>query len=377
MKRRDFIKTVAYSSMLSPGLSWSKQKSKNKYLILIELKGGNDGLNTVVPYNDKLYYSKRPGINIPTDKVIKLDRQIGLHPSLTSLADLYKQGELSIIQNVGYPKPNKSHFTSIDIWERASRNKRSNGWLYELFDKNNTARLIDSIVFSGSTGLFRGPKSNFIKIKTISSFIKEAKLLENETTISNPNNKNQQYLINSNNLIKKVANELLNKTSNTKWGSLANKTPLDRQLSQVSELINTNINIPVLKVAIGGFDTHADQPESHYELLKELNNSVASISNYLKAKNLWNNTLIMTYSEFGRRISENGNNGTDHGEASCMFCTGGMVNGGIYGGKLDLSNTHKDNLIYKIDYRDIYATLERNWFNVENTTLPNSSLKFI
>jgi uncharacterized protein (DUF1501 family) len=192
MKRRDFIKTVAYSSMLSPGLSWSKQKSKNKYLILIELKGGNDGLNTVVPYNDKLYYSKRPGINIPTDKVIKLDRQIGLHPSLTSLADLYKQGELSIIQNVGYPKPNKSHFTSIDIWERASRNKRSNGWLYELFDKNNTARLIDSIVFSGSTGLFRGPKSNFIKIKTISSFIKEAKLLENETTISNPNNKNQQ-----------------------------------------------------------------------------------------------------------------------------------------------------------------------------------------
>jgi uncharacterized protein (DUF1501 family) len=373
MKRRDFIKTVAYSSVLSSGLSWSKQKTKNKYLVLIELKGGNDGLNTVIPYNDELYYSKRPNINIPKDKVITLDQNIGLHPALNSFSELYKQGELSIIQNVGYPKPNKSHFASIDIWERASRSKRSNGWLYELFDKNSTDRLIDSIVFSGSTGLFRGPKSNYIKTKTISSFIKEAKLLSNRATIGDAKNKNQQYLANSNNLIKKVAKEL----SNQKWGSLANKTPLDRQLSQVYELISANIDIPVFKVAIGGFDTHADQPDAHYELLNELNNSVSSITKSLKANNLWNNTLIMTYSEFGRRISENGNNGTDHGEASCMFCTGGKVNGGTFGGELNLSNTHKDNLIYKVDYRDVYATLERKWFSVENTTLPNPSLNYI
>ncbi|MDP6103840.1 MAG: DUF1501 domain-containing protein [Gammaproteobacteria bacterium] len=377
MERRSFIKAAAYTSILSSKISWSQQERKNKYLVLIELKGGNDGLNTVIPYSDKLYYSKRPKINIPPKDVIKINSKIGLHPSLNYFAELYQNNEISIIQNVGYHKPNKSHFASIDIWERASRDIRSNGWLYELFRINNPDRLIDSIVFSGSTGFFKGPKSNYIKINSISSFIKEAKLIDITSTNFNATNENQQYLLDSNRLINKVSTELENKIGQTKWKSMANKTPLDRQLTQVSQLMNANIKIPVFKVSIGGFDTHADQGEVHHELLNELDNAVSSFSKYIKKQGLWDNTIVLTYSEFGRRIAENGNNGTDHGEASCMFCIGGNVKGGVFGGKVDLQSTHKDNLIYKVDFKEVYSTLEKKWFKAKHPTLSNTTIDFI
>lgn len=377
MKRRKFIKAIACTPIIGANVSWSQQQAKNKYLVLIELKGGNDGLNTVIPYTDKIYYSKRPTISIASKDIIKLNSEIGLHPSLNYLSELFTNNEMSIIQNVGYENPNKSHFKSIDIWERASRNTKKNGWLYELFNKNNPSRLIDAIVFSGSTGLLKGPNSNYIKVNSLHSFIKEAKLTVSSSGKYIAKNKNQQYLLNSNKLIKKVATSLESEIGQTKIKNITNKTPLDRQLSQVSQLINADINIPVFKVSIGGFDTHAEQREGHKELLNELDNALESFSTYLKQQGLWENTLVLTYSEFGRRIAENGNNGTDHGEASCMFCIGGNVKGGIYGGKIDLKNTHKDNLIYKVDYKEVYSTLEKKWFQVEHPTLSNTTIDFI
>jgi uncharacterized protein (DUF1501 family) len=146
---------------------------------------------------------------------------------------------------------------------------------------------------------------------------------------------------------------------------------------QASFLMQNNVDIPIFKVAINKFDTHADQQNMHKDKLTELNNALAEFTQELKSNNLWDDALIMTYSEFGRRIKENGSKGTDHGEASCMFCMGGKVKGGIYGDTPDLSNHHDDNLVSKIDFREVYAALEKNWFKAHNKIIESRPLNFL
>jgi len=155
------------------------------------------------------------------------------------------------------------------------------------------------------------------------------------------------------------------------------KISLSDQLMQASFLMQHNVDIPIFKVAINGFDTHSNQENEHKDKLIELNSALAKFTHELKSKGLWDDSLIMTYSEFGRRIKENGSKGTDHGEASCMFCIGGKVKGGIYGDTPDLSNHHDDNLISKIDFREVYAELEKNWLKPDNKIIQAQPLSFL
>jgi uncharacterized protein (DUF1501 family) len=349
---------------------------KRKYLILIELKGGNDGLNTVIPYNDNLYYENRPTLQIPSNQVLKINSELGLNPALGHLQKLYNDNDLSIIQNIGYSNPNKSHFTSLDIWETASENKGANGWLYELFKHNQSDHLIDAMVFSGSTGLFEGENPNFLKVKNIRKFVKHSSKLKTPDYLSS--DPAQAHLLNSINKIHKVASTLeyevdLDEMQSIKKGKIS----LSDQLMQVSFLMQHNVDIPIFKVAINGFDTHSNQENEHKDKLIELNSALAKFTQELKSKGLWDDSLIMTYSEFGRRIKENGSKGTDHGEASCMFCMGGKVKGGIYGESPDLSNHHDDNLISKIDFREVYAELEKNWLKPDNKIIQAQPLSFL
>ncbi len=377
MQRRDFLKLLTAVPLLGASKVFSLEHSpKRKYLILIELKGGNDGLNTVIPYNDSLYYENRPTLQIPSNQVLKLNSEIGLNPALTHLQKLYKDKDLSIIQNVGYANPNKSHFTSLDIWETASENKGANGWLYELFKHNQSDHLIDAMVFSGSTGLFEGSNPNFLKVKNIRQFVKHSRKLKIPDYLSS--DPAQAHLLNSINKIHKVASRLedevdLDEMQNIKKGKIS----LSDQLMQASFLMQHNVDIPIFKVSIKGFDTHSNQENEHKDKLTELNDALAEFTQVLKSNNLWDDTLIMTYSEFGRRIKENGSKGTDHGEASCMFCMGGKVKGGIYGESPDLSNHHDDNLISKIDFREVYAELEKKWFKNNNKVIKSNPLNFI
>jgi len=185
MQRRDFLKLLSAVPLLGATKAFSLEHSpKRKYLILIELKGGNDGLNTVIPYNDNLYYENRPTLQIPSNQVLKINSELGLNPALGHLQKLYKDKDLSIIQNVGYANPNKSHFTSLDIWETASESKGANGWLYELFKYNQSDHLIDAMVFSGSTGLFEGENPNFLKVKNIRKFVKHSSKLKTPDYLS-------------------------------------------------------------------------------------------------------------------------------------------------------------------------------------------------
>jgi uncharacterized protein (DUF1501 family) len=377
MQRRDFLKLLSTIPLFSATKVFSLEHSpKRKYWILIELKGGNDGLNTVIPYNDNLYYENRPTLQIPLNQVLKINYELGLNPALTHLQKLYKENDLSIIQNVGYANPNKSHFTSLDIWETASENKGANGWLYELFKRNQSDHLIDAMVFSGSTGLFEGSNPNFLKVKNIRQFVKHSRKLKIPDYLSS--DPAQAHLLNSINKIHKVASRLedevdLDEMQNIKKGKIS----LSDQLMQASFLMQHNVDIPIFKVAIKGFDTHSNQENEHKDKLTELNDALAKFTQELKSNNLWDDTLIMTYSEFGRRIKENGSKGTDHGEASCMFCMGGKVKGGIYGDTPDLKNHHDDNLVSMIDFREVYSELEKKWLKSDNKVVQEKPLNFL
>jgi len=376
MQRRDFLKLLSVFPFLNPSNALSiESNTKRKYLILIELKGGNDGLNTVIPYKDPLYYENRPTLQIPVDKVLKINSELGLNPALPALKKLYQDDDLSIIQNVGYNSPNKSHFTSLDIWESASRDKEANGWLYELFKKNPSNNLIDAMVFSGSTGLFEGSSPNFLKVKNLNNFLKRSKSLKIPNyLLSDPT---QKHLLDSIKLIKKVALRLENELNLDEIKHIKKeRVGISDQLMQVSSLMQSNVSIPVFKVSINNFDTHANQSDIHKKNLTELNNSLDKFIKNLKFNGLWNDALIMTYSEFGRRILENGSKGTDHGEASCMFCMGGKVKGGIHGKLPDLLNNN-GNVATKIDFKEVYATLQNEWFKVDKRFIKNTPLNFL
>jgi uncharacterized protein (DUF1501 family) len=308
-------------------------------------------LNTFIPYSDELYYSKRPSIAIPEKSCLKINDTIGLHPKLQEFAKLYNEMDLAIFNNVGYPNPNLSHFTSLINVEKAISG--DNGWAYEAI--KNSSRDLDGIVFSGSTGLFNGDVPNFVKINKIKNFIKQSRRIRISTGSRSP----QVVRLNQTKaLIKNTGQQLGNAMVGIKSYNPSKDSRLSRDFAQIATIIKSNINIPVLKLQLSGFDTHADQSNRQGELLKELDSAVKEFSRYLKSQGLWNNTLLYSFSEFGRRIAENGNGGTDHGEAYTGFAMGGRVIGGVYG---SAPNLNDKNIEYGIDFRQLLHTLENDW----------------
>lgn len=366
MNRREFIKFAGLLPFAMTPYIRAKASSDKKYLVLIELKGGNDGLNTVIPFNDDKYYKIRPNIHIKKNKVIKLNDSIGLNPELKGLKKIFDEGNLAILQNVGYKKVNLSHFTSLDIWERGSYDKLDNrGWLYKIFRENNKKFLTDGVVFRGSSGLLNGDKPEFLKMGKLQGFIKNGSKIkpEKNTEKIKKFNSLQRHLYESQKLTLKVASKFKDVIDADSIGKVDKKNLKD-QMRQAVEIINSGVDIPVIKLGLNNFDTHANQPNVHKKLLAQVNQAVQTLKNGISDEQ-WRNTLLVTYSEFGRRADENGSKGTDHGEASCMFCMGGSVKGGIIGDSPDLSNMHDNNLVFKTDFRDVYATIENKWFGYD------------
>ncbi len=374
MDRRDFIKLLIASSLALPAYALPQLNAhKKRYLVLIELKGGNDGLNTVIPYTNKLYYENRPSLAIPADKVLPIDKKIGLHPALSGLKSLFDNRELALIQNIGYEKPNLSHFKSLDIWQRASKEINDIGWIYRLFDQNQMlSSTLNGIVFNGSTGYFRGQQPRFLKINGVRQFIKQGSLLEKQLQAHDLSKLSpaQIHLLHIKKLIINTASELKKDAKSVRTSATGfPDTVLGKQLKDAATMIDFGFDVPVIKVSLKGFDTHAEQKEKHDQLLKDLNDSMLSFATYMQQRQLWDQVLLVTYSEFGRRVAENGNKGTDHGAASCLFCTGGKVKGGLYGGEPDLNNLIAGNLAYKIDFRQLYASIENEWFRVKQPVI--------
>ena len=369
--RREFLSLAGYTFLFSgfPSLVWSKLN--RKILILVELQGANDGLNTVIPLNQKYYYRLRPNIGIKKNKILTISENNGLHYSLKNIAKTYENGNVKIVQNLGYPHAILSHFRSIDIWETGGDGKKQyrNGWLVDSLDKYSNKLSTDAkgMFLDNSNSIFRGGQNGFLGPTAIGL---EPEEIEIRDTVVPVDTRKSFGLLNE--IIKKrKENSSLLKILTNKFSKVKNKYSfgggqLGKQLTNVCNLIASDVYIPVYKVALGSFDTHNNQSNTHRNLLRDLDTSLSSTINALKDIGVWKDTLIMTYSEFGRRANENGSRGTDHGMAAPHFILGGSIEGGITGQYDDLSNLWNNNINYKIDYRCLYEFVLRKHFNISD-----------
>ncbi len=337
-----------------------------KLLVLVELKGGNDGLNTLVPYRDPAYHALRPKIAIAADSVVQLTDQAGLHPALAPLLPYWKNRQLAVLQGVGYPDPNLSHFRSIEIWDTASRSEEylQDGWLTRAFATAPTPRSFAAdgvIIGSNDLGPVAGSGTRAIALADTEQFLRLSKLAQPAAAARN---KALAHILKIETDIVQAAGHLDGRpTFRTEFpaGGFGNA------IRTACRIIANPAGIAAVRVTLTGFDTHANQPATQARLLGELAAGLVALQGALDELGKWNDTLVLTYAEFGRRPKENQNNGTDHGTASVQFALGGRVAGGMYGGAPDLARLSNDgNPAYALDFRDVYATVLDRWWGVDS-----------
>ncbi len=392
MKRRDFLRNTALASgaflipaFLKPLEALANgQLSGYKNLVVIQLSGGNDGLNTIIPYGNDIYYQKRKTIAINQTDIIKLNDMQGLNPSLSALKEIFDQGWMSIINSVGYPNPDRSHFRSMDIWQTASDSNQflTTGWIGRYLDSNcqtcknpYTAIEVDDTLSLAMKGTaMKGiavQDPNKLYQATREPFFKD---LLHDCGSDHLNEDNLGYLYKT--MIETYSSaDYIQKTSKTYNVSAEYPpTPLGNQLKTVSKFINSGLQTRVYYVSLSGFDTHVGQQNQQGRQLKIYGDAVAAFVKDLKQTGKLEDTLVMTFSEFGRRVEQNASNGTDHGTANNVFIFGGRLKkAGIFNDAPDLTQLDNGDLKYKIDFREVYATLLDKWLDVNNSQILNKS----
>jgi uncharacterized protein (DUF1501 family) len=391
MKRRDFIKQTSLASSLVFVPSFLKAfdealsaKYGHKRLVIIQLSGGNDGLNTFVPFRNDIYYKTRPQLSLNKNEIIKLNDEYGLHNSLKPLKHLYDNGYLSIINNVGYPNPDRSHFRSTDIWQTASASNEflQSGWVGRYLDIYNKSPY-DAIEVDDSLSLImKGSNTNGIATQDAKRLFRSSQtpflkqVLKNKTD-EHLNEHNLGYLyktfISAESSAKYIFETSKTYTSTKEYPN----TVFAKQLKTIGQFINSGLSTSVYFSSLGGFDTHANQANTQKRLLSQYAEGISAFIEDLKANNTFKDTLILTFSEFGRRVEQNAAIGTDHGAANNVFVIGkDLKNPGIYNNlaSLDDLDTNGD-LKFEIDFRHLYATVLNKWLQVDAKQVLNSEFK--
>ncbi len=371
MNRRTFIRAAGAAAAVS-WLPWPAQaasaRGERRLLVLVELKGGNDGFNTLVPYTDAEYYRLRPSVAIPREQVLSLDARAGLHPELRPLLTLWQAGELALVQNVGYPKPNLSHFRSIEIWDTASSSSEylDAGWLTRSFMAAPLppGSAADGVVVGGAElGPLGGAASRAVTLTNPEQFLNQSRFaMPGNTTAGNPALAHVLRVEQA--VIGAAARLRADRTFTTAFpaGNFGNAV---RTAAQVAA---ANAGVPVIKLALNGFDTHVGQLARQARLLKDLAEGIVALKSALTELGLWDSTLVMTYAEFGRRPQQNQSGGTDHGTASVHMVTGGRVRGGLYGEAPDFTRLDSTgNVQHAVDFRALYATALERWWGMDAT----------
>ncbi len=404
--RREFLmRTLQGSSLLAVGsvvpqflanTARAAEVGKDTVLVVVELSGGNDGLNTVIPHGDDLYHKARPTLRFKKDQVIRVDDHIGLHPGLTGFRQLLDKGELAILQGVGYPNPDRSHFESMDVWQSADpKRKIGTGWIGrsvpELQDKRGNIPVMH-IGPKGTPLAVQGGPAGVVSLSNLRSFrltlntsdpnqrYTRKKLIEDLAKVSQPDDKGsllafvrrrelQTYT--TLDQLKEVLSGTPGAAANTDGlPDLGNQffapNQLQAKMQLIARLIQKGLGTRVFYVALDGFDTHSNQETEQRRLFGELSNAVSNFFNTLKGSKHDERGLVMTFSEFGRRVQENGSRGTDHGAASCMFVAGPAVKGGLVGKHPSLSDLDAGDLKYHTDFRRVYATLLDRWLHCDS-----------
>jgi uncharacterized protein (DUF1501 family) len=336
-----------------------------RILLLVELKGGNDGLNTVIPYADPRYQQLRPGIAVARARTVQLDEHVGLHEKLAPLMESWKAGDLAIVQGVGYANPNRSHFRSIEIWDTASAANQtlSEGWVARAFDGNKRPKGsgVDSIVVDTNSLPMMGPDLRTIVMQDAENFLRQAQAMKDKPGVSDGGNPALRHLL----AVRQEANAAAAALSAKLRAAPApahdypNGQLFGRQLDLATRIIAAGVPVVAVKVALGGFDTHANQVPVHENLLGALANGLATFRKNMIAANRWDDVLVLTYSEFGRRARQNASGGTDHGAAAPHFAMGGKVKGGLHGAYPSLADLQDGDLRHTVDFRDVYSTVAR------------------
>jgi len=342
-----------------------------KILLLVELRGGNDGLNMVVPYSDRNYYQLRPSLGIPRERVLQLDERMGFHERLEPLMAAWKANELAIIQGVGYPSPNRSHFRSIEIWDTASEAGKilSVGWIAQVFEgkKLPAGAGVDSIVLDTNVLPTIGPELRTIVMQDPESFLQQAQAAEALKGAYESSNPALKRIIAVSQQINGAATGLRDTllTSPPLHHRYDEQYPLGRQLEVATRLVTSRLPVVAIKMALGGFDTHANQPHIHEKLLSFLARNLSVLRENLIAANVWNDVVIVTYSEFGRRARQNNSGGTDHGTAAPQIVMGGNVKGGFYGSQPSLVDLEDGDLKFSVDFRNVFSTLAMGCWGIQ------------
>lgn len=333
-----------------------------RLLLLVELKGGNDGLNTLVPYADPKYRELRPGIGVPREKVIQLDEKVGLNGKLEPLMESWKAGDLAILQGVGYPYPNRSHFRSIEIWDTASASNQtlSEGWIAQAFSGAKIAKGegVDCIVADTNALPSTGPALRTIVMQDAENFLRQANAVK-ASAMGDGGNPALRHLLAVRQEINAAAAGLRDRLREAPSPAheYGQEFLLGRQLDLATRIIASKVPVVAIKVALGGFDTHANQAQTHERLLAFLAQSLATLRQNLIAADLWKDVVVMTYSEFGRRAKQNASGGTDHGTAAPHFVIGGGVKGGLHGVYPSLADLQDGDLRHTVDFRNVFATV--------------------
>ena len=348
-------------------------------LLVIQLGGGNDGLNTVIPYNDDAYHRVRPAISVAENTVLKIDDRIGLNPAMAPLDDLFKDGRVAIVQGVGYPNPNRSHFEATQIWETASpENPVSNGWLGRYLDltvrqtqaNSDPAKLFSAVTLGDTvpTALI-AQHVDVPAIGALNTFGYNAgKDTASKSTAgqlydgAKPGQSPYLSLISDTARTAMHGGDVLRtKIAGYKPAVTYPKDAFSQQLQLAAQIVGSNLGTKIIFVSIGSFDTHANQRAQQDRLLGYLASGLHAFYADLAAHDLDRRVLAMTFSEFGRRVAQNASNGTDHGTAMPLFIIGGGVKGGVYGDHPSLTDLDSGDLKHALDFRAVYATILEKW----------------
>ncbi|HEY2863130.1 MAG TPA: DUF1501 domain-containing protein [Casimicrobiaceae bacterium] len=375
MDRRRFLKLAAGAPIaglvppLTGNLAFAAAPAEADYrrlLILIELRGGNDGLNTLVPFADPTYYALRPRLAVARDRVVQLSDAVGLHPALEPLLPLWRKRQLAVLQGVGYPEPNLSHFRSIEIWDTASSSTQylQDGWLTRTFALAPTPANFAAdgvIIGSADLGPLSGGGSRAVALANTQQFLRQARLASAE---GQTRNKALQHILKVESDIVQAAARL---SGDHAFDTTFPQSAFGAAIRTACQVVANRPGVAVVRVTQNGYDTHSGQAATQARLLGELAAGIVALESALHELDRWDDTLVLSYAEFGRRPKENLSNGTDHGTSSVHFAFGGRVLGGLYGEQPRLDRLSGDgNTGFAIDFRSVYATALDRWWNVSS-----------
>ncbi len=394
IKRKQFIQagSLATASLMLPKFLKAFEAKNmvpagNKVTVILQLSGGCDGLNQIIPIRNDIYYKSRPRLGIAKDKALVLTDEVGIHPALSGFKELYDDGSMAILNNVGYPNPDRSHFRSMDIWHTASQSNDylNTGWVGRYLDAqcNGCDHPTQAIEMDDVLSLaLKGDHIKGIAVKdprrlygtSNEKFFKEI----NKNHIDEKGEQPVDYLYKTMAETLSAADYIFQQSKLHPSTADYPKTDLANSLKTIASLIFSDINTKVYYVSLGSFDTHINQEQQQQRLFTEMNDAVKAFVKDLKNNHRFDDVMLFTFSEFGRRVAQNASNGTDHGTSNNMlFIGGGLKQKGIINEMPNLADLDEGDLKHKIDFKNVYATVLKNWLQADDVKILGKQYEYL